>query len=362
MRRYWQRKPLLVRGAFEGFTDPLSPREVLRLATREEVPSRLVQRRGGRWSVDHGPFAAGALAALPPRGWTVLVQDTNLVSEACARLLARFDFIPHARVDDLMVSYAVPGGGVGPHVDSYDVFLLQGHGRRRWQVSRQRDHAFKPGLPLRVLQRFEPEEEWVLEAGDMLYLPPHVAHHGVAESECLTWSIGLRAPDAGDIVAAVLDALRDSLAPTGAYRDRGMPPARHPGQIPRALFDHAARASRAIRWTRRELEAITGRLLTEPKSHVFFEPPGRPLPLARFTARAARSGVALDLKSRLLFSGTMFHINGETHVPPAAARPALRRLADARALDGPVAASGAFWALAHEWYSRGYLQVQGEDT
>ena len=352
---------MLIRGAFEGFTDPLSPREVLALASGDEAPSRLVQRRGKRWSLDHGPFEPRALRALPRRDWTVLVQDTQLVSEACAALLREFDFIPHARVDDLMVSYAVPGGGVGAHVDSYDVFLLQGHGRRRWRISRQRDHTFIPGLPLRVLERFEPEEEWVLEAGDMLYLPPHVAHHGVAETECLTWSVGFRAPDATQVVAAVLDTLRDSLAPAGTYRDPGAPPATHPGEIPRAMFAHAERSARSIRWTRRELEAITGRLLTEPKAHVFFDPPARAMPLAEFARRGARAGVALDLKSRLLFSGTMFHINGETHVPPAAARPALRRLADACVLQGPVAAPAAFWALAHEWYGRGYLRLQREE-
>jgi 50S ribosomal protein L16 3-hydroxylase len=342
--------------------DPLSVREVLALAASDAAQSRLVRRRGARWTLEHGPFSPAKLKQLPRRDWTVLVQDTNHFSDRAERLLGRFDFIPHARVDDLMVSYAVPGGGVGAHVDSYDVFLLQGHGRRRWQISRQRDHAFIPGLPLRVLERFEPQEEWVLEAGDMLYLPPHVAHHGVAETECLTWSVGFRAPDATQVVAAVLDTLRDSLAPAGTYRDPGAPPAKHPGEIPRAMFEHAERSARTIRWTRRELEAITGRLLTEPKAHVFFDPPPRTLSLADFTRRAARGGVALDLKSRLLFSGTMFHINGETHVPPAAARPALRRLADARVLHGPVAAPAAFWALAHEWHGRGYLRLQREET
>src|SRR6186713_1063103 len=186
MRRHWQREPLLVRGAFPGFQDPLSPREVLALSGHEGVASRLVHRRGTQWSVDHGPFSAQRIKQLPRRDWTVLVQDTNRFSPAAAALLAR--------IDDVMVSYAVPGGGVGPHVDSYDVFLLQGRGRRRWRISRQRDHSFVPGLPLKVLQRFRPEEDWVLEAGDMLYLPPGIAHDGVAESECLTWSIGFRAP------------------------------------------------------------------------------------------------------------------------------------------------------------------------
>src|SRR5215468_8721091 len=199
MRRYWQREPLLVRGAFERFDDPLSPREVLALAGNAEAQSRLVRRRGARWTLEHGPFTPAKLKQLPRRDWTVLVQDTNHFSREADALLARFDFVPHARIDDVMVSYAMPGGGVGPHVDSYDVFLLQGRGRRRWRISRQRDHAFVPGLPLKILERFEPESEWVLEPGDMLYLPPGVAHDGVAEGPCFTYSIGFLASSHADL-------------------------------------------------------------------------------------------------------------------------------------------------------------------
>src|SRR3954469_4493369 len=211
MRRHWQRAPLLVRGAFPGFVDPLTPPEVLACAASPDVQSRLVRRQGRRWILEHGPFPAAKFRKLPKRGWTVLVQDANHLSRAADRLLQRFDFIPHARMDDVMVSYAVPGGTVGPHVDSYDVFLLQGRGTRRWQVSRQRDYAFVPGLPLKILQRFEPDREWILEAGDMLYLPPGVAHYGVAESECLTWSIGFRAPSDNEFARSLLDARHEEL-------------------------------------------------------------------------------------------------------------------------------------------------------
>src|SRR6202165_5114954 len=194
MRRHWQRQPLLVRGAIPRFADPRSPREVLELSASPDVTSRLVRDRGSNWFLAHGPFTASRLKQLPRRDWTVLVHDANHFSRRADELLSRFDFIPHARIDDVMVSYAVPGGSVGPHVDSYDVFLLQGHGKRRWQISGQEDHAFVPGLDLKVLERFVPEAEYLLEAGDMLYLPPGVAHHGVAESECLTWAMGFRAP------------------------------------------------------------------------------------------------------------------------------------------------------------------------
>lgn len=363
LRRHWQKKPLLIRGAFPRFRDPLSPAQVLALAARDDANARLVRRRASRWSLEHGPLEPATLARLPRRDWTVLVQDTHHFSDRAAQLLARFDFIPHARVDDLMVSYAVPGGTVGPHVDSYDVFLLQGHGRRRWQVSTQKDHRFVPGLPLKILQRFVPESEWVLEPGDMLYLPPGVAHYGVADSECLTWSIGFRAPADRELARAFLDFLDERLDPPGQYGDPGLRAARHPGEIPAPLVAHAGKALRAIRWNARDVAEFAGRFLSEPKAHVFFEPPRRALSRARFVAAAARRGLRLDRRSRLLFSGTMFFMNGDAVLAPRGASAALRSLADARSLAAPVKAGAAFWDLAYAWYTQGYLHAgDGSDA
>jgi 50S ribosomal protein L16 3-hydroxylase len=355
MRRHWQREPLVVRGAFARFRDPLSPREVLALARSPRALSRLVRRRGASWSLEHGPLSSTKLKQLPRRGWTVLVQDTNHFSPRAGGLLSAFDFIPHARIDDVMVSYAVPGGGVGPHVDSYDVFLVQGRGERRWQISRQADQAFVPGLELRILERFRPEREFVLAPGDMLYLPPGVAHCGVAETECLTWSIGFRAAADDEIVTAFLDFLRDREWPGGRFTDAGAPPAPHPGEIPARLLAHIERTVRRIDWSARDVREFAGMHLSQPRAHVFFTPPRRPLGLAAFRARSRRSGLALDPRSRLLFSGAMFFLNGERlDVPPAAGR-LLRRLADERRLDAPPAASAGFWRLAHAAYLRGAM-------
>ena len=360
MKRHWQRTPLLVRGAFPHFEDPLSPGEILRFAGSPDVQSRLVRHRGARWNLEHGPFPAAKFRKLPKRDWTVLVQDTNHLSPAADRLLRRFDFIAHARIDDVMVSYAVPGGTVGPHVDSYDVFLLQGHGRRRWQVSRQEDHAFLPGLPLKVLARFEPEDEWVLEAGDMLYLPPGVAHYGVAETECLTWSIGFRAPSDAELARSLLDARHDDLDLEGQYGDPGAVATRHPGEIPERMLARAAKVAARIQWTPARLREYAGRFLTEPKAHVFFEPPKRPLAREAFARRAAREGISLDPRARLAFSGTMFFMNGETAAVPAAARAAARSLADRRLLAPPVKAPAAFWEASHAWYLQGFVHLGGE--
>jgi 50S ribosomal protein L16 3-hydroxylase len=360
MRRHWQREPLVLRAAFPRFADPLSPAQVLALARSPDAVSRLVERRGRSWRVEHGPFERARLERLPARGWTVLVQDANHFSSRADALLARFDFIPHARIDDVMVSYAMPGGGVGPHVDSYDVFLVQGRGRRRWRISRQRDLALVPGLDLKILARFTPRDEWVLEPGDILYLPPGVAHEGVAETECLTWSIGFRAPSDRELVAAFLDFLNERLAPEGHYGDAGSAPARHPAEVPTALESHIARALEAIRWTARDAREFAGRFLSEPKGHVHFTPPAHPLSAARFTRRAARDGLVLDRRARLLFSGRMLFLNGERIDVPPAARPLVKRLADDRRLAGPVEAGAPFWKIAHAWYLDGIVACKGE--
>ena len=357
MRRHWQRGPLLLRGAFPGFADPLSVREVLALAASPDAQSRLVQKRRRRWTLEHGPFTAARLKQLPRRDWTVLVQDTNHFSGRADQLLARFDFVPHARIDDVMVSYAVPGGTVGPHVDSYDVFLLQGHGRRRWQVSRQRDRAFVPGLPLKILERFVPEDEWVLGPGDMLYLPPNVSHYGIAESECLTWSIGFRAPANDELARGFLDFLHDRLGVAGGYRDPGARPAAHPGELPPRIVEHALRTLASIRWNRAQVREFTGRFLSEPKAHVFFDRPGRAMAFARFAREGARGGLVLDRRSRLLFSGSMFFMNGEAVKVDREASRILRRLADRRRLAGPLKAPRSFWQRAHGWHAEGFLHL-----
>lgn len=192
MRTHWQKKPLLIRQALSpdemrALHFPLSPERVLALAARHDVESRLIAQSRGRWSFNHGPFDERPLPSRKTRNWSVLVQGANLVEPAVEALMQRFRFIPDARLDDVMISFATDGGGVGPHFDSYDVFLLQAHGKRRWRISAQEDLTLIPDLPLKILANFRPEEEFVLEPGDMLYLPPHYAHDGVAEGDCMTY-------------------------------------------------------------------------------------------------------------------------------------------------------------------------------
>src|ERR1700682_184175 len=235
LRKYWQKRPLLVRQAVGGFRGLLSRSELFALPGRDDVESRLVRHARGQRTLTRGPFRGRDLKRLPARDWTLLVQGVNLHVAAADALLRRFAFIPYARLDDVMVSYAVPGGGVGPHVDSYDVFLLQGEGRRRWQVSRKmsrrRDQTLDPSLPAKILTRFRPDAEYTLTAGDMLYLPPAYAHDGVAVGTCTTYSIGFRAPSAQELGTAFLDWMRDSIALEGRYADPSLAPATEPARI-----------------------------------------------------------------------------------------------------------------------------------
>ena len=241
LRRFWQKEALLVRGALPGFAGIHSAAELKALAQRDDVESRLVVRDGARWSFEQGPFRAALLRALPPRDWTLLVQGLNLHSAPADQLLRRFAFIPYARLDDLMVSLAAPGGGVGPHFDSYDVFLLQGFGRRRWRYGRQDDLAIKARLPVRILRRFTPSFDEVLAPGDMLYLPPQYAHDGVAVDTCTTYSIGFRAAPINDLACAFVDFLRDELALPGRYADPDLAPTREPARIGAPMVDRCAR-------------------------------------------------------------------------------------------------------------------------
>jgi 50S ribosomal protein L16 3-hydroxylase len=356
---YWQKKPLLVRGALPGFTGVpgVGGRDdMLALAARDDVESRFVSQAGG-WTLDHGPFAPAALRRRA-KPWTVLVQGVNLLSDEGDRLMREFDFIPYARLDDLMVSYATDGGGVGPHFDSYDVFLLQGIGRRRWRIGRQRDQTLIDGLPVRILADFRPTQEWLLEPGDMLYLPPEWAHDGVAEGECMTWSIGFRAFPAQELAEQFLMHLQDHVRLEGRYRDPGLRRQKSPAQIGPDMLDQVAAMLDKISWKRDTVRDFLGCMLTEPKPHVFFDPPQRPLAASRFASLGRKHGIRLDPRTQLLFAGAHFYLNGEAVDVAAADRAALRHLADRRSIDSTFRLSPAGLELLHEWYLCGFLAIR----
>ncbi len=346
LRQHWQKRPLVVRGALPGFRGAATRAQLARLAARADVEARRVERRGARWQVTQGPLECAALR----RNSTLLVSGTNLHLAAAERLLRLFSFLPQARLDDVMVSWAAPGGGVGPHFDSYDVFLVQGEGRRVWRLERARAFRLVEGAPLKLIADFEPDEEILAEPGDLLYLPPGWGHDGVALDDCLTCSVGLRAPQGEELAAAFLDYLHERGLPRAGYRDPQLAPARRSAEIPRQMAAHAARVLGRIRWRRGEVDDFLGRYLSAPKPHVVFAPPRRPLARGAFARRLRRAAVALDPRTQMLTLGARCFINGET----LGATRALRALADRRRARLPAALADC----AYRWYLSGYLHLE----
>src|SRR6266853_1865236 len=311
----------------------------------------------GAWHVHQGPFSRTRIARLPKSGWTLLVHGLNLELPEADALLRRFRFLPYARLDDVMVSYAAAGSGVGPHFDSYDVFLLQGPGRRRWRVGRPREPRLDPKAPLRILTNFRHEDEWLLEAGDMLYLPPGWAHDGVSLEPSFTYSIGFRAPSHQDVAREFLAYLQDHVALEGTYADRGARLQRRPAEVPRRMAQAAAAVARRIRWSARDVARCLGEYLSAPKPQTVFSRPRTPRSPARFAALCRARGMRLDLRTRMLFREREFFVNGERIEPPGRLRRFLARLADERALAPGEHFPQPLLGLLHDWYLAGWLRI-----
>jgi 50S ribosomal protein L16 3-hydroxylase len=358
LRDYWQKKPLLVRKALPDFTGLLIPDELIKLACGDDAQSRLIAQRNEKWEVRHGPFTPRVFSRLPKKHWTLLVQDVNHFLPAARELLLKFNFIPYSRLDDLMVSYAPEEGGVGPHFDSYDVFLLQGMGRRCWQISAQNDKRLVKDAPLKILNDFRPEQEWVLEPGDMLYLPPGYAHNGVAMDDCMTYSIGFRAPAYQELATQFLIYLQDNSVIDGMYHDPDIRFQAHPGRISSAMLGQVSAALDKIKWEDADIERFIGMYLTEPKPHVFFTPPPHPLTEQEFALQIKRGKLHLNLKSRMLCSRKNIFLNGDAYTIGISARRLLETLADHLLVlptmdDLPDEAL----ALLYQWYLYGFVEV-----
>jgi 50S ribosomal protein L16 3-hydroxylase len=362
LRDYWQKRPLLIRQALPGFTGFLDRDRVLELATRADAVSRLVlehPRRRSRWERHDGPFGGLDATMLPESHWTVLIHGVESLVRGGWELLRELAFIPAARIDDLMVSYAAPGGSVGPHVDDYDVFLLQGAGHRRWQINRRGERIFDPDAAIKVLERFVPEDDWLLGPGDMLYLPPGVAHWGIAAGPCLTYSIGCLAPTHEELMHGFLGYLGEALTPPRAlYADPDLVPARRPFEITDQMIDQVASVLERIRWDRRRIGEFLGRSLTSKKAHVRFARPRRPLAETDLLRRLRGGGrVTLALPSRGLVRGDQVFLNGEAHATNRAMLRIFERLVRERSVIVPGGLDQRGRELLYRWYCSGYLSV-----
>ncbi len=328
LAEYWQKKPLLIRQAIPSFTGLLSPNDLAGLACEDDVQARIIKQNKDKWSVQNSPFDEAVFAKLPAKNWTLLVQSVNYYLPEAADLLTQFNFIPHARLDDLMVSYAPAGGGVGAHVDSYDVFLLQGTGKRRWKISAQTDLSLVEGAPLKILKNFVSEHEWLLETGDMLYLPPQIAHWGISESEdCMTYSIGFRAPKTQELQHEFLSYIQDNIQAEGLYADPDLKLQTHPAEISADMINNVSQILQKTTWNKDNVADFLGKYLTEPKLDVVFEP-NRKISKTEFMKQLSQNVLYLSLKSQLLFTHNNFYLNGERLVVSAEIVTVMQEFAD----------------------------------
>ena len=370
MKAYWQKKPLLVRGAIPAFElakqigEPLdsaiSPEELFKIAADDAVESRLIKAKP--WTFTNGPFKKKSIPAIEKPDWTLLLQGMEAKHPAAAKVLSWFRFIPDARLDDLMISIAGPSGGVGPHFDSYDVFLIQMSGRRRWSISEQKDLTLNPNLPMKILQDFKVEQEWDLKPGDMLYLPPHVAHDGIAlDAGCQTWSVGFRSQSYKEILQEGLWRLAESLEDIPELNKHFADPkqrATHCAeQLPAEIITQVEQKLKSLKLDRVEtfLPGIAA-YLSEPKPQTYFDGSANNLSPEQFRRQLTKQALRVHPKTRLLALDTSIYCNGEemTGGQTAPVKAAWRSLASSKEFTGSLEKIGINNSL-FEAFEAGWL-------
>lgn len=322
MKEDWHIKPRLFKQAFPQFEPLCDVDTIAEMASDEDIESRLIQHSKAGWTLEHGPFEE--LPPMTQKAWTVLVQGIDHHLPEAYDLLQQFRFIPDARLDDVMLSLASDGGGVGPHYDSYDVFLLQMHGKRRWKIGPLQDSELEENVPLKILKNFQPTEEFLLEPGDMLYLPPNYGHDGVAEGPCSTLSIGFRAPSKAEVLAGILRDLADQLEKdpvmaNSLFSDPGRGVVQtNPAEIPDDMLNFGVELMSNFTADKLQIQGSIACMLTEPKPHVYFSNNTEDQEIPEIISVLCERGIALCMKTKMLFKHSSFFINGDTVNPTAA--------------------------------------------
>jgi 50S ribosomal protein L16 3-hydroxylase len=361
MKRHWQKKPLLIRQAVPNMQPLIERSELLEMVESEEVESRHIVRKGAKWTLKKGPMARKSLPSFKTPDWTVLIQGVDLHNDAVHALLQQFRFVPDARLDDLMISYATDGGGVGPHFDSYDVFLLQAQGQRKWRIGRQKKFELQEGVPLKILKEFKPEAEFLLNPGDMLYLPPGYAHDGVAVGECMTYSVGFRVPRSAELASELLMGLSEEIAEDCGhssdvlYQDPKQEAAIKDAAIPKALQQFAVQAVAQAMKDPELLNCLLGESLTEPKPNVWFDTPD----VDDLSGFVWPTEVRLDRRTKMLFDAKHIFINGESFRAAGKDAKLLRQLANQKVLSAALASqlSANAAELMQAWWEEGWWQA-----
>lgn len=270
LAEYWQRKPLLIKNAFPADLCVIDANELAGMASEPDLESRIILEQGGHpWELRHGPFAEDDFNNLPASHWTLLVQDVDKYVDSAREVINEFRFIPDWRIDDLMISFATDKGSVGPHVDSYDVFLIQAAGKRRWRIGLPEDidEGFVEDADIQLLKTFSTQQEWLVEPGDVLYLPPNLPHWGIAEGECMTCSVGFRAPSPQEMLEDWLQFSIDQAATLRPYRDPQLDPQAHPAKISASAVSQATQTLRTLEGSPDLHRRWFGQLVTQPKAH-----------------------------------------------------------------------------------------------
>lgn len=276
LQHYWQQRPLLIRQALPEFDNPITPDELAGYACEPDVESRIISTTNQDYQLSHGPFDEAAFASLGEKNWTLLVQAVDHFDFTASTLLDYFRFIPNWRIDDVMASYASPGGSVGPHYDNYDVFLVQGLGQRQWQVAGLCDHhtPLQEHSDLRLLQSFDADQQWLLEPGDILYLPPRYAHWGISQSDdCMTYSVGFRAPSHAELLSDFCDERLSALSEQQRFSDPHIKRLQHPGEISAEALDQVSDVLRSLLEDRQQLMTWFGRMMTRAKYQTHYQEP-----------------------------------------------------------------------------------------
>ena len=313
LKNYWQKKPLLIKNAIANFESPITESDLFTIAQNEEAVSRLIEYKQDIWQVKYGPFKKSDLPKKTNIPWTILVQNINHYLPFAESFLNLFKFIPYARLDDLMISYATKKGSVGPHFDSYDVFLFQAQGIREWKISDQKKFTLDKKSSIKIITNFKSKNSWVLKPGDMLYLPPNIGHWGISQSDdCLTYSIGFRAPATFEIQSKFLDFIQDHLIANEneIYKDPNLAPQKNPAEISSNMTKAMRNIVDRLRWDKSSINHFIGQLLSEPIESSIFET-RKPLSLKAFEKRIVNKTLKLNSKTRMLFIKNNFYVNGE---------------------------------------------------
>lgn len=341
-KEYWQKKPLLIRQAFPGFQPILPADELAGMSLEAEVESRIILEQGNEspWELKKGPFSEQDFARLPKDKWTLLIQGVDQWLPEAADLLSEFDFIPSWRIDDLMISYAVNGGSVGPHYDQYDVFLLQAEGKRNWRIGQMcsEQSAFLKESKLRILEQFEEQENWVLEPGDMLYLPPRLAHYGIAQGECMTYSIGFRAPNQSELLHSFMENLDKGCDEDQRYQDPDLKSQRNSGEINQAAIDRARKFMQAALNDDQLIADSLGLLMSEAKYPELLQETDTELEWQDVEQDLQCDIIERELHSRFAWTLTQgkisFYSSGKLHTLPPESQPLAEYLCESRQYQG----------------------------